>query len=41
VLVAVPLLKKGNPVPGTAIGSAKSLIASVKRALKNPSGPRY
>src|SRR5699024_4574003 len=41
VLVALPLFKKGNPVPGTAIGSAKSLIASVKRALKNPSGPRY
>src|SRR5699024_9598229 len=26
--VALPLCKKGNPGPGTAIGSAKSLIAS-------------
>ncbi|GAA1871022.1 phage holin family protein [Brevibacterium marinum] len=41
VLIALPLFKKGNPVPGTAIGSAKSLVAAVKRAVKNPSGPRY
>ena len=41
VLIALPLFKKGNPVPGTAIGSSKSLVASVKRAVKNPSGPRY
>ncbi|MDN6665248.1 MAG: phage holin family protein [Brevibacterium sp.] len=41
VLIALPLFKKGNPVPGTAIDSAKSLVAAVKRAVKNPSGPRY
>lgn len=41
VLIAVPILKKGNPVPGGAIASAQSIIAAVKRALTNPSGPRY
>lgn len=41
VLVALPLFKKGNPVPVNAIAGAKSLIAAVKRAASNPSGPRY
>ncbi|WP_309132218.1 phage holin family protein [Brevibacterium sp.] len=41
ILVAVPLFKKGNPVPVTAIDLGKSLVAGVKRALSNPSGPRY
>ncbi|RBP63398.1 putative superfamily III holin-X [Brevibacterium sanguinis] len=41
LLVALPLFKKGNPVPVTAIGLGKSIVAAVKRALSNPSGPRY
>lgn len=41
VAVAIPLFKKGNPVPGQAIASGKSAIAALKRALSNPGGPRY
>lgn len=40
ILVAVPILKKGNPTPTSAIGGAKSTVEALKRAVKNPTGPR-
>src|SRR5699024_11811895 len=40
LLVALPLFKTGNPVPGPAIGAATSLLASVKRALRHHPAPR-
>ncbi|MYM19240.1 phage holin family protein [Brevibacterium sp. 5221] len=40
VLIAIPLFKKGNPMPTGAIGGAKSALEALKRAVKNPSGPR-
>ncbi len=40
VAIAVPLFKKGNPTPTRASDRGKSVIAAVKTALTNPSGPR-
>ncbi|MCQ9368609.1 phage holin family protein [Brevibacterium sp. 91QC2O2] len=40
VLVAVPLLKKGNPTPTGAIAGAKRAFRQLGRAVRNPSGPR-
>lgn len=40
VLIAIPLFKKGNPTPTKAIDGAKSAVDALKRAVKNPSGPR-
>lgn len=39
--VAIPLFKKGNPTPTSAIERGKSVKEAVVRALKNPTGPRY
>ena len=41
VAVALPLFKKGNPTPTSAIASGKSAVNAIKRALSNPGGPRY
>lgn len=41
VLIAIPLLKKGNPTPTAAINGGKSAASAIARALKNPGGPRY
>lgn len=41
VAVALPLFKKGNPTPTSAIASGKSVVTAIKRALSNPGGPRY
>lgn len=38
--IAVPLLKKGNPTPTMAIAGAKSTVAALSRAVRNPGGPR-
>lgn len=40
VLIAIPFFKKGNPTPSGAIDGAKSAVGALKRAFKNPSGPR-
>lgn len=41
VAIALPLFKKGNPTPTSAIASGKSAVNAIKRALSNPGGPRY
>lgn len=41
VAIALPLLKKGNPTPTSAIESGKSAFQAIKRAVSNPGGPRY
>lgn len=40
IAIAVPMFKKGNPTPVRAIDRGKSVVASVKTAFTNPSGPR-
>lgn len=40
VAIAIPLFKKGNPTPASAISSGKSAVEALRRAVKNPSGPR-
>ena len=41
VAIALPILKKANPTPSSAISGAKSAWGALLRAAKNPSGPRY
>lgn len=41
VAIAIPLFKKGNPTPTSAINGGKSAVEAIKRSLTNPSGPRY